>query len=297
MRRLLLVLLSATVVSAAGCSGASPVAPSPVASGSLDAKADKPATVNGVLEAFDGMPDAFQFVVDTIPVRGDADTEFFGESLFSHLSDGVRVEVKGSWGDGFVYAKRIHVNSRLINEPVDDGTDDTPPPPPPPACSWPSASEEPGAFPMAPRFGEIFLTSLSGTEPDLVLGGAGRPVYTSSTTIVRRNNDLLPFWILRPGIVVEIFGTWDSTRIDAAEVNLSRNTLDVNAEGEATLVAGDYPEVRFVVGTSQFLANEWTRFSGSPCDLLVEGAVLRVRGVRMADGVTVLATFVEPVVP
>ncbi len=55
--------------------------------------------------------------------------------------------------------------------------------------------------------------------------------------------------------------------------------------------------MRFVVGTNQILANAWTKFSASPCDLLVEGASLRVRGVRMADGVTVLATYVERITP
>jgi hypothetical protein len=171
-----------------------------------------------------------------------------------------------------------------------------PPPPPPPPCSWPASGGSAATFPTAPRFGEIFVSSITGAEPNLVIGGAGRPVYTGAATIVRRNTDLLPLWILRAGMIVEIFGSWDSTRIDAAEINLSRNTLDVTAEGQATLVIGEYPEVRFVVGTGQFLANEWTKFSGSPCDLLVEGAVLRVRGVRMADGVTVLATYIEAIV-
>ena len=62
---------------------------------------------------------------------------------------------------------------------------------------------------------------------------------------------------------------------------------------ERRLVAGSDAEVRFVVGTQAFLANEWTKFSASPCDILADGATVRLRGVRMTDGVTVLATYIE----
>jgi hypothetical protein len=296
VRRLLVCALSIGVLGAA-CAETNPSAPSPVPAGNLNAKADKPANINGVVSDFAGTPDSFSFVVEATPVSGDASTEFYGESLFAHLANGVRVEVKGVLRATDVYARRIHVNSRVVNDPADsrdDGSGDVPPPPPPPpSCSWPVSDGTGGAYPAAPRFGEMYLSSMAGTEPDFVLSGAGRPVYTSGATIVRRNADLLPFWILRPSMIVEIFGTWDSTRIDAAEVNLSRATFDVNVEGSASLVIGEYPEAHFVVGTEAFLANEWTKFSGSPCDVLVEGATLRLRGVRMADGVTALATYVE----
>lgn len=52
----------------------------------------------------------FQFTVNGQLVKGDALTEFFGNSQFADLVNGAHVEVKGSQRDGFVYATRIHVN-------------------------------------------------------------------------------------------------------------------------------------------------------------------------------------------
>jgi hypothetical protein len=52
----------------------------------------------------------FEFEVDGRLVKGDAQTEFFGNSRFLDLANGVRVEVKGAQRDGFVYANRIHVH-------------------------------------------------------------------------------------------------------------------------------------------------------------------------------------------
>jgi len=66
--------------------------------------------VNGIVAGFTGPQSAFQFTVDGRLVKGDASTEFFGNSHFADLANGRRVEVKGSQRDGFVYATRIHVN-------------------------------------------------------------------------------------------------------------------------------------------------------------------------------------------
>ncbi len=297
MRRLVLLILSAGLMAGA-CSNANPIAPSAVSGGGLDAKADRPANVNGVVSDLTGVPSEFSFVVEGTPVRGDSDTEFFGESLFEHLANDVRVEVKGVVRTDHVYARRIHVNSRIISGPS-GGSEEPPAPPAPPSappwCSWSANSDPAGPFPTAPRFGEIYLSSATGTEPDLVLNTIStyRTVSTSAATIVRRGNDLLPLSILRPAMIIEIFGTVTATAIDVAEINLSRADLDVTAEGQLSLVTGSDAEVRFVVGTQAFLANEWTKFSGSPCDILVDGATVRLRGVRMADGVTVLATYIE----
>jgi len=302
VRRLLICLLSVSL-SAAACSSSNPAAPSPLSGGSLDAKAEKPANVNGVVSEFGGTASDFHFMVEGTPVWGDGDTGFYGESIFEHLADGVRVEVKGVLWPDHVYAKRIHVNSREVSGPSDSsdtGGGEEPPPPPAPAwCSMPTNDGPSGPFPTAEKFGEIYLSSTSGTEPDLVLNTIStyRVVTTSAATIVRRNNDLLPLSILRPRLVLELFGTVTATAIDVAEINLSRSALDVFAEGQfSELIAGD-TEVRFVVGTTSFLANEWTKFSGSPCEVLVEGATLRLRGVRMADGVTALATYIELITP
>ena len=66
--------------------------------------------LNGTVSAFTGTAAAFQFQVDGRLVKGDALTEFYGNSRFLDLVNGGKVEVKGSQRDGFVYAQRIHAH-------------------------------------------------------------------------------------------------------------------------------------------------------------------------------------------
>jgi len=66
--------------------------------------------INGDVSLFSGTIAAFQFNVGSRLVKGDANTEFFGNSAFNELANGKRVEVKGSQRDGFVYATRMKVN-------------------------------------------------------------------------------------------------------------------------------------------------------------------------------------------
>jgi hypothetical protein len=66
--------------------------------------------LNGTVSAFTGTAAAFQFQVDGRLVKGDALTEFYGNSRFLDLVNGGRVEVKGLQRDGFVYAQRIHAH-------------------------------------------------------------------------------------------------------------------------------------------------------------------------------------------
>jgi len=66
--------------------------------------------INGDVSLFTGTIAAFQFNIGTRVIKGDANTEFFGNSAFSDLANGKRVEVKGSQRDGFVYATRMKVN-------------------------------------------------------------------------------------------------------------------------------------------------------------------------------------------
>jgi hypothetical protein len=66
--------------------------------------------LNGTVSAFTGTAAAFQFQVDGRLVKGDALTEFYGNSRFLDLVNGGKAEVKGSQRDGFVYAQRIHAH-------------------------------------------------------------------------------------------------------------------------------------------------------------------------------------------
>lgn len=73
-------------------------------------KVDLPVNLNGIVEDLTGTLAAFQFTVDGRQVKGDADTTWQGNSRFSDLANGKRVEVKGEPKNGYVYALRIHVN-------------------------------------------------------------------------------------------------------------------------------------------------------------------------------------------
>ena len=66
--------------------------------------------INGDVSLFTGTLAAFQFNIGTRVIKGDANTEFFGNSAFGDLANGKRVEVKGSQRDGFVYATSMKVN-------------------------------------------------------------------------------------------------------------------------------------------------------------------------------------------
>lgn len=66
--------------------------------------------INGDVTLFTGTISTFQFNIGSRVVKGDANTEFFGNSAFADLANGKRVEVKGSQRDGFVYATRMKVN-------------------------------------------------------------------------------------------------------------------------------------------------------------------------------------------
>jgi hypothetical protein len=69
-----------------------------------------PVIVNGTVAGFTGSASNFQFTVDGTLVKGDSTTGFSGNSSFSDLANGKKVEVKGQPGNGFVFATSIHVN-------------------------------------------------------------------------------------------------------------------------------------------------------------------------------------------
>lgn len=78
-----------------------------------------PVELSGAISGFTGTAAAFAFDIGSRHVTGDATTVFQGNSKFSDLKNGARVEVKGSMRNGSVFATRIHV------EDADTGDDDT----------------------------------------------------------------------------------------------------------------------------------------------------------------------------
>jgi hypothetical protein len=93
---------------------------------------DLPVPQNGIVSEFSGTAAAFQFEIDDVLIKGDADTEFFGNSEFADLKNGARAEVKGTQKNGFVYADRIHVNGSGDDDDDDADSDLTPGPGGPP---------------------------------------------------------------------------------------------------------------------------------------------------------------------
>ncbi|HEX5070192.1 MAG TPA: DUF5666 domain-containing protein [Vicinamibacterales bacterium] len=71
---------------------------------------DLPVNINGFVSQLVKTLPTFEFEVDGRLIKGDALTEFFGNSQLSDLVNGARVDVKGAQRDGFVYASRIHVH-------------------------------------------------------------------------------------------------------------------------------------------------------------------------------------------
>jgi hypothetical protein len=83
--------------------------------------------VSGTVAGLTGSASAFQFMLGTTTVKGDATTKFGGDSdtpkTFADLKNGATVEVKGVQGDGFVQATRIQID-KPENGPGDDNGDE-----------------------------------------------------------------------------------------------------------------------------------------------------------------------------
>lgn len=292
MRHSLCFVVPVLILTAA-CSGEqNPSSPTPLAVGADQAaKGPQPVNVNGIVEALSGTADGFQFLSNGLLVKGDAATTFFGGSVFTDLVDGRRAEVKGEQDNGFVRAIRIHVNV-----PEDESTDPGDGPgEPPPVCTWTQGDAgEPGESGFS---FEVIINSLTGTPPDLHLT-VGRNVFTHEGTFLSRLGHRLPLDVLRSGLIVRILGNLrsDNVTLDAQEIILTRDTIDASVEGAVAGLGGTFPDMSLSIDGVPIITTPWTAFTPGPCDALVDGTHLRVTGVRLADGVTVVATTVELVV-
>jgi hypothetical protein len=216
--------------------------------------------LNGVVSGFTGTRSAFQFTVNGQLIKGDAATEFFGNSDFLELVDGARVEVKGSQRDGHVYATRIHINVEDI---------------------------------------EFTGTITAETTPDLVFTIGGKTVKTSADTIVRRNGDEQTVSVLYVNQVVEVVGALlaDGTVI-ARRISIVTDAPGGYFEMEGTMggKSGTCPTLSFSVGGYQIA----TTGSGTPtvfdpagsCASLSNGTKVLVKGTVQAN-LSVLATLVK----
>jgi hypothetical protein len=228
--------------------------------------ADIPVEINGIVAQFTGTSAQFQFVVDGRLIKGDALTEFFGNSQFGDLADGRRVEVKGQQRDGFVYATRIHVNI----DDDDDGDQDE------------SASIE-GT-----------LTSRAGTAPALTLLVGGVTVRTSASTDVQRRGDRQDLSTLAVGMTLHVVGVRQPDgSLDARLIQIKDDAVGApfEIEGSAGGVHGTCPSLTFGVNGFSIVTDGTTVFTPA-CSQLRSGQKVTVKGVVQAGG-TVLATSVE----
>jgi hypothetical protein len=291
VRRTSLFVIPVLLALAAACSQTSPVAPTGGAAGAdLGVKGEKPVNVNGVMGDFSGDESDFSFVVEGTLVRGDALTELYGDTAFWHLADGVRVEVKGVQRAGFVYARRVHVNGPRPDAPGPGGGTT-------PTCTWAQMNDpEPWSGDPPNTSLQGYLFAVDGVAPDLTLNASGRLVHTDAGTLLTRLGAFLPLTVLRPAIIVTAQGfVQPDTSINAVSLTIDRDTLDVDVEGAIAGLGGTYPDMQFTIDGTPMVTHAYTHYQPGPCEALVEGGAVHVRGVKMPDDVTVLVTGLDVV--
>ena len=208
--------------------------------------------LNGAISEFSGTASAFQFKVNGTLVKGDASTEFFGNSQFAELANGAVVEVKGSQRDGYVYATRIHIEREDF------------------------------------EFTAV-ITAKSGTSPDLTLTIGAYTVKTSSATEVRRKGDTQDVSVLYVGQTVSVTGSLlaGGSTIIARKIGIESDASGGTFEMEGSIggLTGTCPTISFSVSGYQITtsaAAPATVFTPS-CAALSNGTKVRVKGTVQAD--------------
>jgi hypothetical protein len=224
-----------------------------------------PVPINGDIENFSGSPSAFQFEIDGRLIKGDATTEFFGDSEFSDIANGKRAEVKGLLRNGFVFASRMKV------ETDDDG----------------EGPEESASI-------EGLLESL-GALPTPTLVVAGTTVTTTSSTVVRRKGDDQELSVLALGMTLHVVGARQPDGSIVArmiQIKDDANNGAFEITGSAGGVKGTCPTLTFKVNGFDIVTDSATAFPTSPgCSAIKSGASVTVKGT--VQGSTVKATSVE----
>ena len=222
--------------------------------------------VNGIVDEFSGNPTAFEFEIDGRLIKGDNTTEFFGNSVFADLDDGVRAEVKGLQRNGFVFAERIHVNTEETPVPPGTGT---------------SASIE------------GLLTAINGT----VLVVDGVTVRTDSSTVFRRGgDDSQKVTDMDLNMTLHVVGDRQTDgSLDARMVQIKGDAVGgkFKITGSAGGVKGTCQVLSFGVNGYDIVTDATTTFlpTGS-CASLKSGSKVTVTGI-VQNGGTVKATSVQ----
>ncbi|HJR58450.1 MAG TPA: DUF5666 domain-containing protein [Vicinamibacterales bacterium] len=228
-----------------------------------------PVNVNGVIDDLGGSASEFQFEIGSRLIKGDANTEFFGDGddadTFADLENGVRVEVKGVQRDGFVYAQRIHINGD-----DEDGDDDQE-----------SSASIHGT-----------LTAITGS----VLTVGGTTVHTTSSTEVKRRGDVQTLAELRIGQDLHVIGVRQPDgSIDARRIEINDDATggEFEIEGSAGGVSGACLTLSFSINGYSIRTTATTIFDGIACSAIKSGTQLKVHGISQSDN-SVVATVVKP---
>jgi hypothetical protein len=223
--------------------------------------------VNGILSNFTGTSDAFEFMVNGQLVKGDAQTEFFGNSHFSELANGQRVEVKGSQRVGFVYAVRIHVN-----DPDDEDDED----------------EDNGLT-------GVIAGPPSGVSPNLTFVVGSTTVTTNSATVVQRKSDKSQTPAqLQAGMTVEVSGnSLPNGTVVAKKIHITGDAVGGLFQMTANMggQSGTCPTLSFKLNGYDIVTTGATIFVPN-CSTVSNGKEVKVLGIVQAGG-SVTATRVE----
>ena len=232
-----------------------------------------PVNVNGVIDSLTGSASAFEFKIGSRLIKGDSNTDFFGDGnnadSFDDLEDGVRVEVKGLQRDGYIYADRIH-----INDDDDDDDDDE--------------QDE-----SASIHGK--LMQISGSAPTLQLLVGTTVVRTDSSTEVKRRGDVQTLAELKVGMDVHVVGTRQPDgSLDARKIEINDDETggEVEIQGSAGGVSGTCPSLTFGINGYSIRTDGSTTFQGITCAAMKSGTKVTVKGISQADN-SVLATLVK----
>lgn len=231
-----------------------------------------PVNVNGVIDSLTGSASAFEFKIGSRLIKGDSNTDFFGDGnnadSFDDLEDGVRVEVKGLQRDGYIYADRIHIND-------DDDDDD-------------DEQDE-----SASIHGK--LMQISGSAPTLQLLVGTTVVRTDSSTEVKRRGDVQTLAELKVGMDVHVVGTRQPDgSLDARKIEINDDETggEVEIQGSAGGVSGTCPSLTFGINGYSIRTDGSTTFQGITCAAMKSGTKVTVKGISQADN-SVLATLVK----
>jgi len=227
--------------------------------------ADIQVPINGIIQSFTGAPAAFQFTIDGRLIKGDALTEFFGNSAFGDLANGRRAEVKGRQRDGYVYAERIHVN-------LDDTT--------------------PGQDTSASIEGPLTAKSGAGSVWTLIVGGT--TVKTSASTEVRRRGDVQDLSVLQIGMTLHVVGDRQPDgSINARMIQIKDDAVGAPFEIEGSMggVQGSCPTLTFGVNGFSVFTDAATVFTPA-CSEFKSGTKAKITGIVQTNG-AVKATSVQ----